>query len=155
MKNLLKPAILLVAMALTFTSCKKDDDNQNSNNNNNSTPTPTGSKTQLLTAGPWRLTSELETSVSGNYEFFPEDYLPCELDDLLRFNANLTGSFDGAQNECEPGYDDYSFDWSWSSNETILTVDGDEYVLVDLTSTTLKLKEVYLDWTVQYTFIRQ
>jgi hypothetical protein len=33
MKNLLTPAMLLIAMALTFTSCKKDDDNQNSNNN--------------------------------------------------------------------------------------------------------------------------
>ena len=145
MKNLLTPAMLLIAMALTFTSCNKDDDNQNSNNNNNnSTPTPTANKTQLLTAGPWKLTGYSYVFMGDTFNGLSE-LEPCELDDLLRFNANFSGNYDGAQNECDPGYDDFDFAWSWNSNETILTWDDEPYDLIDLTSTTLKLKYVWGD----------
>jgi hypothetical protein len=153
MKNLLTLAMLLIAMTLTFTSCKKDDDKQN--NNNNSTPTPTANKTQLLTAGPWKLTGYSYVFMGDTFNGLSE-LEPCELDDLLRFNTNFSGNYDGAQNECDPGFDDFDFAWSWNSNETILTWDDEPYDLIDLTSTTLKLKYVWGDGDYDlFTFTKQ
>jgi len=148
MKNLLTLAMLLIAMTLTFTSCKKDDDKQN--NNNNPTPTPTANKTQLLTAGPWKLTGASIGYGGTLKDIFPYLQYECETDDLISFYADFTGYSDDAQNECYPGGDDFDFTWSWNSNQTSLIYDDEEFILVDLTSTTLKIKfeEVDLDGSV-------
>ncbi len=134
--------MLFMAVSFAFSSCKKDDENNSSNNGNNNNPTPTANKTQLLTAGPWKLTGYTYLFMGDTFDGLSE-LEPCELDDLLRFNTNFTGSVDGAQNECDPGYDDYDFVWLWNTNQTTLTFDDEEYILVDITSSTLKLK---YDW---------
>ena len=159
MKNLLTPAILLVAMALTFTSCKKDEEITNNGSSNNTT-TPAETKTQLLTARYWKLTAATISpaiDVFGNGNFITDIHSvlpPCFTDNLYKFNENSSTINDEGPTKCDPSdLQTTTGGWSWDSTQTIITWDGIEYTIMELTATTLKLRYVYEEYNENYDLV--
>jgi hypothetical protein len=145
--------ILLFALTLTFTSCKKDDDCQE---NDNPTPNTTPTKTDLLTGNYWKITAhtmspgydflgngELITDIYAYNASFPENQ--CFMDNLLKFNTDYNVLSDAGAILCEPGETQTRIIgyWAWNSNQSILTFGESSYELVELNTNTLKLKKVY------------
>jgi hypothetical protein len=168
MKKLLIPALFLFAMAITFTSCKKDEE---SSNTTTPTPTPAPSKTEILTGNYyWKLTAlTVNPAIDlGDGNLISNIYSLLDLcltDDLTKFNSNFSLLKDEGQIKCEPSAPQtYTSSWAWNSNQTILTMEGYDYDLVELTSSTLRIKEVVADfdadgnpvtYTYSYTFTKQ
>jgi hypothetical protein len=153
MKIHLMSIAVLTAMTMVFVSCKKDDEIQN-NNNNTSSVDP---KTAILTSGYWKLTAETEEFYDGSpsVDVFP--YIDsCYLDDLIKFNTDLSFIWNQGDSLCWPDYPqiDYS-NWSWNQNQTIITWDLEPYILLELTPTTLKVKEEYSDSYYIQTYTKQ
>ena len=145
MKTLLTPAILLIAMALTFTSCNKDDDTTSSGNNSTSTET----KTQLLTARYWKITAYTVTPAidfDANGNFITDIYStlePCQIDNLYKFNEDYSLIDDEGNTKCDPSDSQTStYEWSWDSTQSIITIDGANWIIMDLNTTTFKIKRV-------------
>ncbi len=147
------PIAVLTAMTIVFASCKKDDEIQN-NNNNTSSADP---KTAILTSGYWKLTAETEEFEDGtpSVDVFPS-YDSCYRDDLIKFNTDLSFIYDQGDSLCWPDYPqvDYS-NWSWNSDQTIITMDWEPYLLLELTSTTLKIREQFVDSYYILTYTKQ
>jgi hypothetical protein len=131
MKNI-STYLLVAALGLTsLSSCKKDDA---------STPTPAPSKTDLLTAKSWKMT---DFKVAGQTIYNTPFVQACAKDDLIKFNANKTATFDEGSVKCDPTSTQSSAgSWELTTNDTKLKLtspDGDtmEGVIGTLSSTTL------------------
>jgi len=130
--NKITLAIIALGLGITIVSCKKE------------TPTPTlaPTKTELLTGKNWLLTSY----VMDNVEYY-DMIESCQQDNLTIFNANNTVTIDEGPTKCDP-LDPQTTDggaWSFNSTETFITLDGEEYELEILNSTTLKVKNTVED----------
>ena len=129
------PVALVLFCTITLFSCSKDDDK---------------SKTELITSGTWKITAftsnpavdwdgdgDTETDIYGSME-------ACEKDNITTFKSDGTAQDDEGATKCDS--DDpqiTSFEWSFTNNESKIMIDGYEYTIVELNSTTLKIKESY------------
>ena len=142
--------ILTIPLSLLFIlagSCNKDNDE------------PTKTKTELLTSAVWKLASHITNpaqDLDGDGQSDDTDVLAtydaCDKDDLTSFSANGSGQVSEGVLKCDPADPaTYPFTWQWNSNETILSLLGQDFTLIELTSSTLKVSFTYSDSGVTYT----
>lgn len=107
----MKKLFLLPLAALALGSCKKNDDNS---------PAPTApSKTDLLTAKNWRISTATVTLAGLP---LPGAIEACSLDDFLKFNADKTLVHDEGASKCDPS-DPQKDNGTWSMpSDSKLTV---------------------------------
>ena len=140
-----KISLATLVICLLLVSCSKKS--------KDSTPTPTPeTKTQLLTDKNWKVTAEtldpgLDLSgfgvlITDLYAFEMANGNACQLDNIFNFNINGNYTdYEGAT-LCDP-QDPQLYGtgtWSFQNSETTLIQDGQEYTIVTLNSTSLKLK---------------
>ncbi len=125
-------ALLVLGLGITIISCKKETP----------TPTPAPTKTELITGGNWMLTSY----VMDNVEYY-DQITSCQQDNLTIFNTNNTVTIDEGPTKCDPLDPQTSYGGAWSFNptETLITLDGSEYELEVLNSTTFKIKNTVVN----------
>jgi len=145
-----KTALVILSVAV-IVGCKKDD-----NNNNGGT-----SKTQLLTTGSWKLTSDyIDPAVDVNgdgvadHEVF-SFYDACDKDDMIIFKSDGTVTFDEGASKCDPtDPQSENSTWKFASNETQLVVgdasSGETVTLVELSATVLKFRSSFAVQGVTY-----
>ena len=77
----------------------------------------------------------------------------CSKDDLEKYNTNNTVTYDEGPTKCDPtDPQTQTSPWSFNSDETILTVDGESYKILTLTSTQLKMSFSELIDGINYTY---
>lgn len=122
-------SIALMAL-LTFSACTKDDP----------TPAPP-TKTELI-ARNWKI-----TALSGTFAPLPAIDLyaqmpACEKDNILKVSSNGTYISDEGPTKCnaaDPQTENGT--WTFSSNETKLTIDTETFDIVSLSATSLVLTQ--------------
>ena len=132
--NKITTALLVLGLGITIISCKKETPTP--------TPTPAPTKTELITGGNWMLTSY----VVDNVEIY-DQIQSCHQDNLFIFNTNNTVTIDEGPTKCDP-LDPQTSDggaWFFNATETLITLDGSEYELEVLNSTTLKIKNTVVN----------
>jgi hypothetical protein len=143
MKKILFATLILSSL---FIGCSKDDTDD--------VKQPT--KTELLTAHYWQTTALTidpplsfgGTSISDIYAQLDN----CEKDNIEKYNTNNTIIFDEGATKCDPADPQtQTLPWSFNSDETILTVDGESYKVLTLTSTQLKVSISEVIGGVNYT----
>jgi hypothetical protein len=122
-------SILFLAGIVFLISCNKKD------------KTPT--RTELLTAGSWKITAIVsDNDANGTYE--TDDYAgapSCVTDNYLVFRTNGTAEGNEGATKCDPAdLQSESFGWNFANNEANLVIDGDTFIIMDLTNSVLKLK---------------
>ena len=141
--------LLIITGMTTAVSCKKDKDPVNN----------IKTKTELLTTGTWKLTAYTSSPAYDWYGngVYATDILaaldPCQADGFDTYKTNgIMGINEGAI-KCQPtDPQTYTATWAFVDNETKILYDGfDEYVLVELTATTMKLKSTFVENGVSYT----
>lgn len=126
---------LAIAMATLTVGCKKDSP---------PTPTPAPTKTELLTAKNWKMT---DFKINGQSVFNTGIVDDCEKDDLTKFNANKSTTFDEGTLKCDPAAPQtHTGSWEFTTNETKLKVTDPgigtlEGTVGTLNSTTLTVSE--------------
>ena len=129
-----KHLLLLSGLVLfLFFSCKED------------APEPK-TKTQLLTQGTWKFSAATANGSDAS------SYLQaCQKDNIYTFAAAGTGTMNEGPTKCNAGDPQTStFNWNWATNETILHINtplfsgsGNDFTLVSLTETELKVSFTY------------
>lgn len=102
------------------------------------------SKTTLLTTGSWNITSSLnDDDGDGIYETDNLAMSPaCFKDNYFTFFTNGQFEINEGPTKCDPmDPQTESVSWQFANNETKLIVDADTYDLVELSNTTLIIKE--------------
>ena len=101
------------------------------------------SNTELLTQKPWKFATQgLDENNSGIIEDSEADLSSCQEDDQFTFNVSHSGSYDIGTTSCSPDDQDTNFTWSFSNNETELTIFAFPEKIRKLDETTL---EIYLE----------
>lgn len=146
--QLIAIAIVISSTTITF-SCKKDKAE-----NSNTTKT----KTELLTAGNWKYTS---CFISPAYDYYGNgnavtnifDILyACEKDDFETYKTNGIWEYNEGATKCDQSSQQiFSEPWRFTANETKIFVGAVEHTVLQLTSTTLKLRYSFEDAGVIYT----
>lgn len=153
-KNSIIALCLLVAgMAFSGCSDKKDDPAP-------TTPAPEPTKTELLTGKNWKLTamtSDPAINWGTGGAMVTDLYAQmsaCDKDDISVFNVNNTYTDDEGATKCDPADPQTtSGTWVFNTTQTIITLDGtDSYNIEALSSSSLKINQVYNDGTTNYTF---
>src|SRR4030095_93117 len=140
--------LLLVIISATIFSCKEDEDGNIPK-----------TKTELLTSGTWKYTSCV---VSPAYDYYGDGNAvtdifaimkPCEKDDFEIFKTNGIWEYNEGPTKCDQSSPQivYSEPWSFTANETKLFVGTVECTILELTSTTLKLRYSFQDAGITYT----
>jgi len=148
-------ALLLVSSSLLIASCKKDTSNddptgvQSTTSSTSSTsggsttsgtnPNPTVTKTDLITGKTWKLTAAtVSPKMQGMEDMFAmmED---CEKDNTIKYNKDKSVVMNEGAQKCDMmDPQTKTGAWTFSSDEAVLTVDGKNYTLVNLSSNQLK-----------------
>ncbi|KAA9331426.1 hypothetical protein F0P96_14375 [Hymenobacter busanensis] len=135
-----------LALACTFTACKKDDDKK--------------SKTELLTAKSWRVTADKQTTTVGTQSSTDDNYAgyqACEKDDFVKFMTDKKLEFNEGGSKCstaDPQTETGA--WDFNSDETKLTIreqgntSGITFDIVELSGSTLKLKHSITQSNITY-----
>ncbi|MCB2409304.1 hypothetical protein [Hymenobacter lucidus] len=153
--------IAILALACAFTSCKKDNEDVKPQ-----------SKSDLLTAKSWRASAAVYTITSGtatnSIDLYngvdpnKNPYTPaCTKDDFLKFNTDKSAVFDEGATRCSPSDPQSSKGaWDFTSNESKLLLSetstsssGELYDIVELSATTLKIKQTETDNNVTETYL--
>ena len=124
--------LMLLALALTIPSCKKDETNL--------------SKKEMLTAKSWKI---LSSKTNGIAETFDD----CQKDDFLTFATNGNYTFNPGTIKCDAIETIETGTWTLSSDEKFLIVDGESITIIELSSNrfTFSLKDG--DYTFEATYI--
>lgn len=122
----------LVFALLVFAGCNKKDS--------------PSSKTELLTSGSWKLTAVVsDNDANGTYE--TNDYASfsdCFKDNFFTFLAGGIAEINEGPVKCSPADPQIETgSWQLTQNETHLKINSDEWILEELTTSTLKWKEEY------------
>ena len=137
-----------------LSSCKKSE---------TAAPTPL-TKTQLISAKSWKLTA---VTVKKNNDAPVDEFLDydaCEKDDLYTYRANNTYEANEGATKCNPSANQIraTGTWAFTTNETKLSTTVGTFVniydLVELTATTLKVRETSVDgatYISDYTYTAQ
>jgi len=128
-------------------SCNKDSDK-----NGNRT------KTELLTAGNWKL---IAATINPAYDYYGDGnsvtnifgiLQACERDDFETYKTNGIWEYNEGPTKCDPSFPQiFSEPWSFAAGETKLFVGTVEHAILELTATTLKLRYTFEDAGVTYT----
>ena len=140
--------LILVAGATVTVSCTKEV-----RENKQKT------KMELLTTGTWKRTSFISDPA---YDWhgdgtFVTDILnvmkPCELDDFETYYTDGTWELNQGPTSCHPlDPQTRTLPWEFAENETTLVFNGSEvYIVEELTATTLKTRQTFLEDGVIYT----
>lgn len=125
-----KLMIVSIIIFLLFTSCLKEDLSRN---------------TEFLIQQSWRFEVHgLDENNNGIIESFENSMLPCETDDRFTFMADGYGFYERNKLPCaliEP--DVINFKWSFSNNETELTIFSSPEMISRLDDNVLEV--FYLD----------
>ncbi len=118
--------ILLAFLAIAFTACKDDEE----------TTTPSKTKMELLTSGSWVATDMLLNDTSF-WVLVPA----CAKDDFMTFKSDGTVITDEGATKCDPMDPQTTTEnWSFNSNQTKVTIDGDEADILELTESVMRVK---------------
>ena len=140
--------LMLVAGATVTVSCKKE-----------ARETKPKTKMELLTTGSWKRTDFVSDPAYDWYGdgTFATNILSvmkaCELDNFETYYTDGTWELNEGQTKCDE-WDPQArtLPWAFADNETKIVFNGwDEYILVELTPTTLKLGQAFLQNGVVYT----
>ena len=108
--------LLVIALTIAVTSCKKD--------------AVTKSKKELLTSNQWKYLSSKTNGVADVLD-------ACEKDDFVIFSSNGTYTYNPTTIKCDPSETIQTGNWTLSSDEKTLSIDGDEATIVELTESRL------------------
>jgi len=103
-------------------------------------------KTELLTSGSWNLTAVMaDNDGNGTYETDEFASFPaCFKDNYFSFLAGGIAEINEGTTKCSPtDPQTETGSWQLTQNETHLKINSDEWILQELTATTLKWKEEY------------
>lgn len=119
------PFLLAAALMLTgLTGCKKED-----------AVAPASAKTDLLLAKTWKYT---DAKVAGKSVFNTPLLDDCEKDNLTKFNANKSVTFDEGRLTCDPASAQTELGtWDLTTNETKLKITDSSGTVVEGTIGTL------------------
>jgi hypothetical protein len=139
---------LLITALTTTLSCEKDKDEP-----------AVKTKTELLTTGTWKLTSYTSNPAYDWYGTgdYATDILaalnPCEADGFDTYKTNGIVEINEGALKCNPSDPQtFSASWAFTDNENKILYDGfDEYELVELTATTMRLQSTFVENGVSYT----
>ena len=146
--------LVIMSATIALSACKKD--------------AAPPSKTDLLTTSQWKITAfTVDPAIpvfdtQGNITGFTTDMFPymesCSKDDTFKFKSDNTVEFDEGALKCDTtAPQTTSGTWSFKTNETILSIieDGSlqDYTLMELTESSLKMKYSQTDGSDTYTFI--
>lgn len=133
----MKYVFLLIAVTLSFASCKQDD----------APDEPT--KTEMITSSDWKYDNGGIGDANGTItiNFSTLTVIPaCAFDNSLKFSSNGQGIAYENANICSGAAASSNFFWSFSNNETALNVSGNavaglsgNFRIKELTSTKLTL----------------
>jgi hypothetical protein len=120
--KLTKGIILVAIAAFAFASCKESTDDE----------TPASkTKTELITSGSW-VTSDVLINGASIWVLAEA----CSKDDFMTFKTNGTVITDEGATKCDPADPQTTTaNWSFSSDEKKVTIDGDAGDLVTLNET--------------------
>ena len=150
----MKPQILLTCMALfLLVSCAKEKP-----------PAPKAkTKTEMLTTHYWKMSAATidpplvvgGTPISDWYAQMDA----CEKDNIYKYNANGTTVADEGATKCDPADPQTELEtWSFNSTETIITENGSDAKLLNLTDNELKMSLVEnidgINYTLTVTFVK-
>jgi len=130
MKKLVHSLLLLVTLTLTLGACKKDDDKSNS---------------EKLVDKNWNLTAlTSDPAITFGGVSFTDLYAQsqdCDRDDLTIFKAGGTVNYDEGATKCSQS-DPQTTTGTWvlNTDETVLTVDGESWTILELNDNQLKVK---------------
>lgn len=145
------PAVLLI---LLFGGCSKNSDPEDGKDHK--------SRTELLTAGSWKLNAwTISPGVDWDLDGEKENNIyallaACEKDDVMTFKANGDVLLD-SKTLCEgdPGPGQATDKWKFTGDENgIITGTGSDattYTILELTANRFKLSETYTEDGVTYT----
>jgi hypothetical protein len=136
-------SILSVALAfsmLAFTSCS-DDDGDSIN------------RTEVLTTKKWTV-SKIEAGMADEYADITDSELyDCEVDDYSTFSKENVYIYAPGEDDCDGSVEANEGTWTWKDGEKILALtqfdETDDYTVVSMSATELKLKLEYKDEFVQ------
>lgn len=139
----MKKLIYCLAFCIVITACSNGDNGYSSNN----TPEPTipATKTELITAKPWKYVAwTVNPPVKdddGNLVSDVHNNKPaCDQDDLLIFNANGNVVFDQGPTKCDDSTPQSSTNgWAFKANETKMDMANRLYTIETLTDSELKI----------------
>ena len=147
-KTQLAVLLMLVAGATVTVSCKKEDwENKQK------------TKMELLTTGSWKRTSFLSDPAydwygDGTYATEILNVMkPCELDNFETYYTDGTWEMNQGPTRChELDPQTRTLPLEFAENETTLVFNDNEvFILVELTATTLKTRQTFLEDGVIYT----
>ena len=148
LKTELVVLLMLLTWATVSVSCKKDV-----RENKQKT------RMELLTTGSWKRTSFISDPAYDWHGdgIFATDILnvmnPCELDDFETYYTDGTWELNQGPTSCHPlDPQTRTLPWEFAENETTLVFNGSEvYIVEELTATTLKTRQTFLEDGVIYT----
>jgi hypothetical protein len=125
MKKIILGIFLAAGLLTSIVSCKKDKDN-----------TAPKTKTQLITLAPWKFsTAEIGISATGPWNALPATG-NCNADDVFTFVSDGTAKKDNGSLKCVPTNPQVeTLKWSFSENDTKLTIEGFSITNFELTET--------------------
>ena len=112
MKNF--PSILYLTLAFLLIQCKKESD-----------PPPQPTKTDHITASPWKLEDAgLDQNKDGSIEFSVFASLPaCLVDNTISFKTDNTGLTDEGSQKCNTSDpQSTAFNWSFADGEANINI---------------------------------
>ena len=139
---------LMVTALSTILSCEKNKEEP-----------AVKTKSELITTGTWKLTAYTSNPAYDWYGngVFATNILavlnPCEADGLDTYKPNGTVEINEGALKCDPADPQTSTEsWQFTNNESKILYDGfDEYELVELTMTTMRLQQTFVENGVSYT----
>lgn len=133
----MKYLLAMLTFACLF-SCKKKND-----------PPAPPTKTELITSSDWKYDNGGIGDANGNitFDFATTGFVPaCSFDNSVRFMSNGQGTGYENANVCPSAPATTNFNWSFSSNETVLNIAGNvvaglggQFKIKELSSTKLTL----------------
>lgn len=120
----------LALLILFVTACSKKD--------------KAPSKSDLLTSGNWKLSAaDSDDDANGTYEVDVfATFLDCFKDNIFTFRSTGQLELDEGPTKCDPlDPQTESVSWQLTNNDANLVVDGDTYDILELSNSTLSIKE--------------
>jgi hypothetical protein len=112
----------------------------------------------MLTSGTWKMTA-LKTDDDGNGSFETDGFAlfpSCVKDNFFTFKTGGDFITDEGATKCDPSDDQtQTSTWAFTSNETKITIDGDVYIIEQISSSTLVIKSEVATNGVEITLVKR
>jgi len=92
-------------------------------------------KTDMLVYSRWKLVAQgFDINSDGTIDLDDTPSKPCVLDNLVFFYTDGKGTFDQGPTKCDANHSQSRrFEWAFTTNESMIIVDGQEYKILSLT----------------------